>query len=573
MSVFGKNKKCKETCHTCDLQCKLHFKHKEQCYCENVECALKAIKMTQRMCFGDCIPCNGICAKEFGHEDPCFCGNVNHQWDATDFPVFDTDREISPSLLELAKKVVEKQKQPMTQTIDEWAASMAEYEVEAGMAIDRMTKMKITVKADAEPVAQKITCVCPWDCNCRGKTCDRRAPFAYQIAEPKIPDERTSDCHMITSKQTLHFEFKKGWLRKSCEVCSKTFEVRKCHNYRACSRLCGTKLNWASSKQTEKWSDVSCFTCKQLIHKLKSKVNKHNFCSRICRSQGMSILHQTHEVKSNVAKGIKQGIYTTKDDRKIKYDSSYELRRMRDFDYKLNGIFSWERCNFSIPWVDSLGKSRSYNPDFSLIFDDGSRVIEEVKGKFDEETLLQIEAGKKFCEERGWRFQLFCRTDFGTSPEVKTKVYTNDYGSFSRPTLEYVFMTMALALAERSTCLRKKVGVVFTDSRMQHAPCLGYNGDEAGGKNQCDSLEPGKCNCIHAEINALTKNNFDISGGTCFVTLAPCSGCAKILVNRQIKRVIYYESYRNSAGIQLLQRHNIEVIKYAKLQDSFDDTL
>jgi dCMP deaminase len=157
--------------------------------------------------------------------------------------------------------------------------------------------------------------------------------------------------------------------------------------------------------------------------------------------------------------------------------------------------------------------------------------------------------------------------------KIKTKSYKNDYGIFHRPIMEYIFMQMAVSLSERSTCLRKKVGVVFTDKEMQRAYCFGYNGDEIGGKNQCESLEPGKCNCIHAEINALTKNNYDITGCTCFITLTPCPVCAKVLINRRVKRVIYLETYRNTHGINLLVKNGIEVIKYDEIIDSNSDNL
>jgi len=100
---------------------------------------------------------------------------------------------------------------------------------------------------------------------------------------------------------------------------------------------------------------------------------------------------------------------------------------------------------------------------------------------------------------------------------------------------------------------------------MSKALCLGYNGDHPGGKNQCDSLEPGKCNCIHAEINAITKSTQSLNGCVAFVSLAPCYSCAKILLARGITRVVYNKAYRSVQGIKLLRDNDVLVQKYNDL--------
>jgi len=352
---------------------------------------------------------------------------------------------------------------------------------------------------------------------------------------------------------------------KACETCGKEFIRIPSLSGRYCSKSCAIKSRYVN-KST--WTKVACDTCGKTIEKRKIHVGQRSYCSRECLSIGHAKTHSSHNVRCNKAKGIKRGIYLTLDGRSIKYDSSYELRRMREYDYIIDDeLESWERCDLIVPYIDVNGKKRSYNPDFLLRYTDGSVVIEEVKGRLTDNDVLKFNALISYCAHQGDNVQarMFSNPDFDDI-EVKTSVYKNDYGVFSRPTLEYIFIKMALLLAERSTCLRKKVGVVFTDSEMRHAYCVGYNGDEKGGKNQCESLDPGKCNCIHAEINALTKNNIDITGCTCFVTLAPCPVCAKVLINRGVKKVIYHEAYRNSRGLQLLHQRGVEVVKYASLE-------
>lgn len=151
------------------------------------------------------------------------------------------------------------------------------------------------------------------------------------------------------------------------------------------------------------------------------------------------------------------------------------------------------------------------------------------------------------------------------TPEFKISHYSNDYGDFVRPSMETAFMTLATHIAARSSCLRKKVGAVFTDSEMMRVLCVGYNGSFSGGPNQCDSLEPGACGCLHAEINAILKNVGDLRGSTLFVTLSPCFNCSKILLNSSVGKVVYLEQYRNDSGINLLRKYGVEVVKYSDL--------
>ena len=46
-----------------------------------------------------------------------------------------------------------------------------------------------------------------------------------------------------------------------------------------------------------------------------------------------------------------------------------------------------------------------------------------------------------------------------------------------------------------------------------------------------------------------------------YITLSPCIECAKLIVQSEIKRVVYEEEYRNTEGISLLEECGIEVVK------------
>lgn len=169
----------------------------------------------------------------------------------------------------------------------------------------------------------------------------------------------------------------------------------------------------------------------------------------------------------------------------------------------------------------------------------------------------------------GWEIRdSYCKPETLPRIEHKLNAYTNAHGSFTRPSMEMIFMSMAVMASLRSTCSRKKVGAVFTDEKMLRVLCFGYNGNAPKAANQCDSDEPGACGCLHAELVASTKAISDMAGSTCFVTLSPCKMCSKLLLSRNVRRVVYLEDYRDSAGIDMLRHHGVVVEKYSDIMTS-----
>jgi len=140
-----------------------------------------------------------------------------------------------------------------------------------------------------------------------------------------------------------------------------------------------------------------------------------------------------------------------------------------------------------------------------------------------------------------------------------TEVYHNDYGRFERPTFQSVFMQTAMQFAKRSTCCRLQVGAVIVDQTYSRVLCIGYNGSVPGDLNQCDSLEPGACGCIHAEANAITKASESLKHSILFVTTSPCLACSKLIVLSGVQKVYYANSYRNDAGVKFLKEHGLIV--------------
>ena len=133
-------------------------------------------------------------------------------------------------------------------------------------------------------------------------------------------------------------------------------------------------------------------------------------------------------------------------------------------------------------------------------------------------------------------------------------------------------MEAAEVYSQLSSAVRLQVGcVVVKDNTIIG---IGYNGMPSGWDNNCEDEiiieEDEKCikglktkpEVLHAETNALAKiakstNSSD--GASMFITHAPCLDCAKLVYQSGIKSVYYRNSYKNTDGIDFLNKCNVEV--------------
>ncbi len=140
-----------------------------------------------------------------------------------------------------------------------------------------------------------------------------------------------------------------------------------------------------------------------------------------------------------------------------------------------------------------------------------------------------------------------------------------------RISIDEYFLKIAAVVAERSTCLRRKVGAVAVLDRQILS--TGYNGAPAGTK---DCLELGclrdeqnipsgtmheVCRAVHAEQNVIIQaslHGVSLKGATVYCTHTPCILCAKMLVNAKIKRFVSFRKYSESAFMPLFEEAGIE---------------
>jgi len=142
----------------------------------------------------------------------------------------------------------------------------------------------------------------------------------------------------------------------------------------------------------------------------------------------------------------------------------------------------------------------------------------------------------------------------------------------SRPSWDEYFMRITCEVAQRSTCLRRKVGAVLVRDRRILA--TGYNGAPSGlehcevvgcmrEKYKVPSGERHElCRGLHAEMNALIQAalfGIPTAGSTIYTTAYPCSLCAKMLINAGVKRVVMLDDYPDELAKQMLAEAKIEL--------------
>ena len=137
--------------------------------------------------------------------------------------------------------------------------------------------------------------------------------------------------------------------------------------------------------------------------------------------------------------------------------------------------------------------------------------------------------------------------------------------SGARITWPETWMQVARTMSERSYDPRLRVGAIVVSADNTQMLSVGYNGNYKGGPHEHESPEPGQSGFIHAEVNALVKCDFNFAKPKhMYVTHSPCRACAKLIINAEIKRVIYEVPYRDTSGVDLLKSVGVEVLSLAE---------
>ena len=126
---------------------------------------------------------------------------------------------------------------------------------------------------------------------------------------------------------------------------------------------------------------------------------------------------------------------------------------------------------------------------------------------------------------------------------------------------DVAYLRIAQEWGKLSYCKRRQVGAIIVKNNMIISD--GYNGTPTGFDNFCeDENNYTKWYVLHAEANAITKvsaSTQSSEGSTLYVTLSPCRDCSKLIHQAKIKRVVYNEQYKDTSGLEFLEKAGVEV--------------
>ena len=128
---------------------------------------------------------------------------------------------------------------------------------------------------------------------------------------------------------------------------------------------------------------------------------------------------------------------------------------------------------------------------------------------------------------------------------------------------------MASSWAKLSHCQRKQVGALIVKDDMIISD--GYNGTTSGFDNCCEN-EQGETHwyVLHAEANAIlkvAKSTNNAKGATLYLTLSPCKDCSKLILQAGIKRVVFVNLYKDSAGVDFLEAAGVNIEQINNIED------
>ena len=138
-----------------------------------------------------------------------------------------------------------------------------------------------------------------------------------------------------------------------------------------------------------------------------------------------------------------------------------------------------------------------------------------------------------------------------------------------RASWDSYFLGMAQYVATRSTCVRRRVGCVMV--RGKRVLATGYNGSPVKAPHCLDvgcarsGLQSGErldlCRATHAEANCLAQAaRFGISleGATAYVTVRPCAGCMRLLIQAGVERIVFEGSYPDEEMVKVAKESGFE---------------
>ena len=126
---------------------------------------------------------------------------------------------------------------------------------------------------------------------------------------------------------------------------------------------------------------------------------------------------------------------------------------------------------------------------------------------------------------------------------------------------DIAYLRMAKEWSKLSHCKRRQVGALIVKDKMIISD--GYNGTPTGFENICEDDEGyTKWYVLHAEANAILKVASTTQACNCatlYITMSPCKECSKLIHQAGIKRMVYYNEYKDNSGIVFLEKAGVSI--------------
>jgi len=156
----------------------------------------------------------------------------------------------------------------------------------------------------------------------------------------------------------------------------------------------------------------------------------------------------------------------------------------------------------------------------------------------------------------------------------RRRIHLGEHKS-ARISKDHYFMNIAIEVAKRSTCTRRKIGAIIV-SDVGEIKSTGYNGNPRGLPH-CDEMgcirdklgipsgtRLETCTAVHAEQNALIQAGTNSRGSTLYSTIVPCPICARMILNAQVARIVYIGDYSDLSGVELLKQAGANITRLDK---------
>ena len=143
-----------------------------------------------------------------------------------------------------------------------------------------------------------------------------------------------------------------------------------------------------------------------------------------------------------------------------------------------------------------------------------------------------------------------------------------------RPAWDDYFLDIVGIVANRATCVRRRVGAALVRDR--RILSTGYNGAPSGLRHCLEigclrermNVPSGErhelCRGLHAEQNAIIQaalHGVGVNRATLYCTNHPCIICAKMIINAGVVRIVVGGDYRDDLAEAMLEEANVEVIR------------